>query len=120
VSTWTREEAIELCRLLEAVVPTYGCHIALTGGLLYKDGLRKDADIMFYRIRQAEAIAWEAMWDHLEILGLEWLKGEEGHWCIKASWHGKPVDCFFPEADLDNYYEEEPAEEFADLSVFDA
>lgn len=53
--SWTQEEAIQLCRLLEALAPTFGCHVALTGGCLYKDGERKDCDILLYRIRQVTA-----------------------------------------------------------------
>ena len=37
--TWTTAEAIALCREIEAICPAFGCHIALTGGLLYKEGL---------------------------------------------------------------------------------
>ncbi len=42
---WTQEEAIELCRIIEDICPQAGCHVALTGGCLYKDGERKDLDI---------------------------------------------------------------------------
>lgn len=46
---WTTQEAIELCRKVEPIVTRFGCHIALTGGLLYKDGPRKDCDLIVYR-----------------------------------------------------------------------
>lgn len=42
---WTQKEAIELCVKIEAICPKYGCHVALTGGLLYKEGERKDRGI---------------------------------------------------------------------------
>lgn len=48
------QTAVELCRIVEAGAANYGCHIALTGGCLYKDGDRKDFDLMFYRIRQSD------------------------------------------------------------------
>lgn len=101
--TWNTAEAIGMCCEIEAVVPTYGCHIALTGGLLYKAGPRKDADILFYRIRQA-TIDWGAMWAALERIGLKKLRGKQGWWCIKAEWNGKPVDCFFPDYGDDGSY----------------
>ena len=41
---WTQAEAIDLCREIEKGCPQFGCHVALTGGLLYKDGPRKDCD----------------------------------------------------------------------------
>jgi hypothetical protein len=46
---WTQAEAIELCRKIEPIVSQFGCHIALTGGVLYKDGPRKDCDLIVYR-----------------------------------------------------------------------
>lgn len=56
MTKWTREEAIELCGKIEMIAPRYGCHVALTGGCLYKPGKRKDVDILIYRIRQEEEI----------------------------------------------------------------
>src|ERR1035437_5571090 len=56
---WTQTEAIELCVKVEAICPKYGCHVALTGGLLYKQGKRKDCDLLFYRIRQVEQIDFD-------------------------------------------------------------
>jgi hypothetical protein len=53
---WTQADAIALCRKIEEHVPDAGMHVALTGGCLYKDGTRKDADILFYRIRQADEL----------------------------------------------------------------
>jgi hypothetical protein len=100
---WTQAEAIELCVALEAIAPTYGCHVALTGGLLYKTGPRKDCDVLFYRIRQT-TIAWDNLWKALEMIGLTKIKGKKNHWCIKADWFGKSVDCFFPEAPAGDSY----------------
>ena len=44
MSQWTQEQAIALCRKIEAVCPPFGCHVALTGGALYKDGPRKEGN----------------------------------------------------------------------------
>jgi len=102
MTVWTQAEATELCRAIEAVCPAYGCHVALTGGLLYKDGLRKDADILFYRIRQVEEIdvsgLMAALVDDCKIE-----PGEDFGWCYKATWRGKPIDFFFPEREGDEY-----------------
>lgn len=46
---WTQAEAVALCRHVEPVVERFGCHVALTGGSLYKDGPRKDCDLIIYR-----------------------------------------------------------------------
>lgn len=44
MSVWTQREAIDLCIKLERIAPAFGAHVALTGGLLYKSGQRKDCD----------------------------------------------------------------------------
>lgn len=92
---WTQAEAIELCRLIEAVCPTFGCHVALTGGCLYKDGERKDLDILFYRIRQVYEIDADGLWQALEKIGVVFDRGFG--WCCKATFNGRSIDCFFPE-----------------------
>ena len=93
--SWTQEEAIQLCRLLEALAPTFGCHVALTGGCLYKDGERKDCDILLYRIRQVSAIDTEGLFAALSLIGFEGIAGFG--WVFKAKYKGKSVDLFFPE-----------------------
>lgn len=98
--TWTIKEGIELCREIEKYCPKYGCHVALTGGLLYKDGPRKDCDILFYRIRQIESIDIDGMFTELEeSIGFAYVSGFG--WCQKATWRGKNIDCFFPEGEGD-------------------
>lgn len=94
---WQQAEAIDLCRQIEALAPNYGCHVALTGGLLYKDGPRKDADILLYRIRQSPAIDADGLFAALEALGITKISGFG--WCHKAEWRGKKIDFFFPEED---------------------
>lgn len=104
MKTWTQEEALDLCFAIEAICPAYGCHVALTGGLLYKPGKRKDCDILFYRIRQVERIDTEGLFDALSRIGVERHKGFG--WCHKATYFDKPVDIFFPEEDEGEYEKE--------------
>lgn len=94
---WTQAQAIELCRKIEVVAPKYGCHVALTGGTLYHFGERKDADILFYRIRQIDAIDVHGLMEALEGLGV--VPGEDFGWCHKATYEGRAIDFFFPERD---------------------
>lgn len=96
---WTLAPAVDLCRLIEAICPEFGCHVALTGGCLYKDGERKDLDILFYRIRQVEEIDKDGLFEALRAIGVEHVKGFG--WCHKATFNGLPIDCFFPEEDGD-------------------
>ena len=101
IQQWTQAEAIELCRLVEAVCPMFGCHVALTGGTLYKDGPRKDLDILFYRIRQEPEIDIDGLFEALAMIGIERTRGFG--WVIKATFHGKNIDCFFPEEQGEEY-----------------
>jgi len=95
--TWTQEEAISLCQQIEQICPEYGCHVALTGGALYKDGPRKDLDILFYRIRQAPEIEIDDLFAGLEYaLGIKRIT-DTAQWCIKAKFGERNMDCFFPE-----------------------
>ena len=97
MSNWTQEEAIALCIELERITPKFGAHVALTGGLLYKQGIRKDCDILIYRIRQVDAIDCEAMFAAFKEIGVNKTGGFG--WCHKAECQGKPIDFFFPEDD---------------------
>lgn len=95
VTPWTQADAIALCVALEAISPKYGAHVALTGGLLYKDGPRKDADILLYRIRQIDAIDIGGMMAAFEKVDVSPV--HDYGWCYKATFQGKPIDFFFPE-----------------------
>ena len=70
IVSWTQSQAIDLCRQIEAIAPEFGCHVALTGGLLYKDGNRKDCDIVFYRVRQVAEINVKGLFDALCAIGV--------------------------------------------------
>lgn len=95
MATWNLEQAVELVRKIEDVAPLAGCHVALTGGCLYKDGERKDLDILFYRIRQAPEVNIDILCLQLLQLGLSEIKGSG--WIYKAKFNGKDIDMFFPE-----------------------
>jgi hypothetical protein len=94
VSAWTREEALKLATEVEAIAPQFGAHVGLTGGLLYKEGPRKDADLLFSRIRQ-EALNLAGLLVALEGVGLV-VFADHG-FVKKASYNGKVVDLLFPE-----------------------
>lgn len=95
MSVWTQALAVDLCRKIEAMCPPFGCHVALTGGTLYKDGERKDADILFYRIRQVEHIDVEGLMLALMDIGV--MPARDHGWCYKATYEGRNIDFFFPE-----------------------
>ncbi len=92
---WTQEQAIELCVILENIVPAFGCHVALTGGLLYRQGPRKDCDIILYRIRQVKQVLFDDLFVELAKQGIEKTSGFG--FCIKAKYNGKRIDFLMPE-----------------------
>jgi hypothetical protein len=93
---WTREKGIALAMAVEAIAPAYGAHVALTGGLLYKEGERKDCDLLFYCIRQRDRIDEKGLLAALERIGLSVIR--QHGWVRKAKWFDADVDLFFPEA----------------------
>lgn len=94
-SYWTRDQAIELCTKIEAFAPRFGFHVALTGGLLYKRGARKDADILFYEIRGSEKHDYEGLLDALQSIGI--VLGDDYGFIHKASYRGRNIDFMLPE-----------------------
>lgn len=100
---WSQERAIALCKAIEAICPQHGVHVALTGGCLYKDHMemRKDCDILFYRIRQTPLIDFDGLYASLESLGITIEK--KCGWVTKASIDGRLIDIFFPEQEGRNW-----------------
>lgn len=92
---WTQAAALDLCRTLERIAPQFGAHVGLTGGLLYKDGPRKDCDVLIYRIRQTPVIDEDGLFQAFAAAGVTKTGGFG--WCHKAEWRGMPIDFFFPE-----------------------
>lgn len=116
MTRWTQADALDLCRRIEAICPAFGCHVALTGGCLYgePDTERKDADILFYRVRQVEAIDLDGLFAALEGIGVH-VVGPTDCWVVKAqAWlipgHYGDVDLFFPEHEGNNYRVQGPAD----------
>ncbi len=107
-SKWNQSQAIDLCVLVEAICPEFGCHVALTGGCLYRTGPRKDCDLLFYRIRQSPEINQFGLFEALEKIGFTEIRGLG--WCWKASYEGRNLDLFFPEQSSGDYTPEEIAD----------
>lgn len=101
---WTQDDAIALCRAVELIAPAADCHVALTGGCLYKaqHGPRKDVDLLFYRIRQVESLNKQHLGHLLTELGFT--LGTDHGWVWKATYQGKDVDLFFPDHSDGEYH----------------
>lgn len=97
---WTLERARHLCIILESIVPIYGAHVALTGGVLYRDGPRKDCDIVLYRHGgRPEPIDREGLLDACMLLmpGLDTVRVSGRVW--KLCYEGRQVDFLFHDTD---------------------
>lgn len=110
--SWTQQEAIALCVVLEPVAAAHRCHVALTGGLLYKEGQRKDCDIIVYfegkKKTDIELTTFVQCVDRNALLQAFWTVGlayqDIYSRVVKCLYYGKPVDLIFPE--LDGEYNE--------------
>jgi len=89
-------DAVSICTLIESFAPEYAAHVALTGGCLYKAGSRKDIDILFYTVRQRDAIDIAGLVKELSSRGF--VIGKRHGWVLKAEFNGYKLDLFFPEA----------------------
>lgn len=90
-------DGLILCKILHTVLSPLGFYPSLTGGLLYKDGQRKDIDILIYRHRQdVEKFEMTDIFKTLESVGLTNLIFYG--FVTKAEWNGFTVDLFNPES----------------------
>lgn len=95
---WTLADAIPLCTHLEMIAVQYECHIGLTGGLLYKDGPRKDLDVVVYRRGMYKGETELPPYNRTELIeAFSKVVTIEGEFTrvVKASYKGKPVDLLF-------------------------
>lgn len=100
----TLEKAIELCEAIYSELGDLGYFPALTGGSLYKEGKRKDIDIVIYRHRQkVDKFEMRDIKLNLENIGLTEILFYS--FVTKAKWQGFCVDLLNPETKV--YSEEE-------------
>jgi hypothetical protein len=93
--------AIQICRKLYTVLAPLKIYPALTGGCLFKDGPRKDVDIVLYRNRQGPLIDWKVLVPTLATI--EVIVGAQYGFVTKAMYRGIPLDLFDPEAEQGEY-----------------
>ncbi len=98
---WTTEEAIELCKLIEPIAVQCRGHIGLTGGLLYKEGPRKDCDLVVYGIRQEEFL-FGLFCAELEKIGVKFV--QSFGFVTKFTYNSKSIDILYPEDFTDGEY----------------
>ena len=100
-----RDDGIDVCKCIYFALSGSGFFPALTGGLLYKEGERKDCDIVIYRHRQDV--------DHFETIDLEEKLKLIGFtdfkyfgFVTKAKFKGFSIDIFNPETNEGENYEQ--------------
>lgn len=99
---WAQADAIALAVKVNRHLPgDANCHVALTGGCLYKEGRRKDCDLLFYRVRQVDQLNKTLLGEMLEDIGFS--LGTDHGWVWKATYAGKDVDLFFPDHETGEY-----------------
>lgn len=118
-NTWTLQEGIDLCTAIHNLpVQKFNCHPALTGGLLYKTGPRKDCDIVIYQRGDVdgkrEPIDWGGLWAALQGIGL-CIINDFGY-VKKCMYQGKVVDIFDPTQEGGNYGQQETDELMTEAS----
>lgn len=107
---WTQKQAIQWCVKLESIASKYGGHVALTGGLLYKTGTRKDLDVLVYPVR-GKAFDWAGFFGECEAaLGVK--QGTDYGWCKKATSEGRLIDFFDPLAPEGQHHSGEVEEDW--------
>ena len=91
------DDGLKVCRELWSALVPKGYFPALTGGLVYKDGLRKDIDIVIYRHRQAHS-SFEISDIEKELESLGFKNIVHYGFVTKAEYDGFTVDLFNPES----------------------
>lgn len=93
-----QENGIKLCQKMYDKLSAYGYFPALTGGLLYKEGNRKDIDIVVFRHRQ-EVHSFEMLDIEHHLIDIGFYDFKYFGFVTKAKWRGFVVDLFNPETD---------------------
>jgi hypothetical protein len=100
--------AIELCTAIYNISADRGIFPALAGGTLYKEGERKDIDILLCNLSggdvKYDCLAATATFGHI-IPSLILKKVCSGR-VVKAVYKGVDIDFIYPEAAYDNTYQE--------------
>lgn len=96
---WTTEQGIALCQTLEPYALQDNAHVALTGGLLYREGPRKDCDVVIYRRGLYKGEKELPEFDRPKFLeSIKHLLHVEADYLRVTkckTFHGKPVDLIF-------------------------
>jgi hypothetical protein len=93
---WTAIQALEFLKKVEEFAPQYGYHVGLTGGVLYKDGPRKDLDMIIYPHNDPKNVPddkgfEDALLNNLGII----IEAKHYGWLKKAKYGFCSIDMFY-------------------------
>ena len=94
------EKAVDACKVIFNAISSSGFYPALTGGSLYRDGPRKDVDIVIFRNRQnVDSFEISDIEQHLAEVGFS----EFSHFgfVTKCKYKDLKIDLFNPETSID-------------------
>jgi len=97
----TQQDGITLCKILYDKLSPLGYYPALTGGLLYKEGGRKDIDIVIFRNRQQHS-SFETIDLYLVLSEVGVYIDKSYGFVTKAKWKEFTIDLFNPETKEDD------------------
>lgn len=67
---WELSEGVALAKKLEKALESCGYHVALGGGVLAKDGIRKDLDLFIYPHKAPDTFGGGWLWEALSSCGI--------------------------------------------------
>lgn len=101
---WNLRAALELCSMIEHHPKRGDFHVALTGGCLYRDGYRKDLDLLFYAHEDVELNENFLTKFLTQNIGMVKVR-KCNEWVTKYTYEGKPIDVFSVIRPTDGDYE---------------
>lgn len=98
--------ALRLAKTIEPHLAPQGIHVALTGGVLYKEGQRKDIDLLLYveRDRAVPRNMYTVVEGLCKALPGMQITGYYG-FVIKAKYEDTAIDFLYPEYSGGEYHE---------------
>lgn len=98
-------QAVEICKTIHTALG--GAYFpALTGGTLYKEGTRKDIDIVIYRHRELDCV--DMQYVAAQLIAVGFTDFTFYGWCTKCKYKGISIDLFNPEDTSCDEYPESP------------
>jgi hypothetical protein len=93
---WSQLEAIAFAIDVEHIARSFNFHVGLTGGCLYRQGLRKDCDLVFYPHVEKGCEPNELGLIDALVKDMNLILGKRFTRVQKSTYFGRSVDLIFP------------------------